>query len=115
MIALEIIDLHQNFLTGPVPDFLGNLSNLKILNLADNNFTGNIPDSLANNKRLSLNITQNPDLHLNGNRSSPNNTDNPDLYLNRKSKKATVGGSIGGGIGFSILSFTLYKGYRWIC
>ncbi|XP_068644907.1 probable LRR receptor-like serine/threonine-protein kinase At1g05700 [Aristolochia californica] len=62
MDALEIIDLHNNSLSGPIPDFLGRLPNLKELNLAENNFDGKIPESLTNNKKISLNVTSNPSL-----------------------------------------------------
>ncbi|KAG9453728.1 hypothetical protein H6P81_006632 [Aristolochia fimbriata] len=62
MDALEIIDLHNNSLTGPIPDFLGRLPNLKQLNLAENNFEGKIPESLTNNKNVSVNVTGNPSI-----------------------------------------------------
>ncbi|KVI01233.1 Leucine-rich repeat-containing protein [Cynara cardunculus var. scolymus] len=59
MDALEIIDLHNNSLTGFVPDFLGDISNLKQLNLADNQFKGSIPRSLLRNSQLNLSYTGN--------------------------------------------------------
>nr|GEW55892.1 malectin-like carbohydrate-binding domain-containing protein [Tanacetum cinerariifolium] len=54
MNALEIIDLHNNSLSGPIPSFLGTLPNLKQLNLADNQFSGSIPRSLSRNSKLNL-------------------------------------------------------------
>ncbi|RWR78143.1 putative LRR receptor-like serine/threonine-protein kinase [Cinnamomum micranthum f. kanehirae] len=39
-------DVSNNSLTGPVPDFLTELSSLKILNLSNNQFTGSIPTIL---------------------------------------------------------------------
>ncbi|XWS28898.1 hypothetical protein CRYUN_Cryun25bG0111300 [Craigia yunnanensis] len=52
MTALEIIDLHNNSLIGPIPEFLGTLPNLKRLNLADNEFSGPIPSSKSKNTKL---------------------------------------------------------------
>ncbi|CAL9055166.1 unnamed protein product [Musa banksii] len=52
--ALETVDLHNNFLSGEIPDFLGNLPNLRKLNLADNDFSGSIPSSLTQNTKLDL-------------------------------------------------------------
>ncbi|KAJ0788061.1 putative transferase [Helianthus annuus] len=57
MDALEIIDLHNNTLTGTIPDFLGSMPNLQELNLADNEFSGSIPATLSKNKKLKLNVT----------------------------------------------------------
>ncbi|KAK1272248.1 putative LRR receptor-like serine/threonine-protein kinase MEE39 [Acorus gramineus] len=53
MKALEIIDLHNNSISGQIPSFLGELPNLKQLNLADNKFSGDVPQSIINNKKLS--------------------------------------------------------------
>ncbi|KAL9393234.1 hypothetical protein Peur_012519 [Populus x canadensis] len=52
MDALVTIDLHNNSITGPIPDFLGALPNLKDLSLADNSFSGPIPQSISSNKKL---------------------------------------------------------------
>ncbi|CAL9191140.1 unnamed protein product, partial [Musa hybrid cultivar] len=62
--ALEIVyrDLHDNSLSGEIPDFLGNLPKLRILNLAYNNFSGSIPSSLTQNTNLDLEISGNLDL-----------------------------------------------------
>ncbi|PWA74728.1 malectin-like carbohydrate-binding domain-containing protein [Artemisia annua] len=60
MTALEIIDFHNNSLTGPIPSFLGTLPNLKQLNLADNQFSGSIPRSLSRNSKLNLFVAGNP-------------------------------------------------------
>ncbi|KAJ4833994.1 hypothetical protein Tsubulata_016525 [Turnera subulata] len=62
MDALETIDLHNNSIDGPIPDFLGSLPNLKKLNLADNSFSGPIPTSLSKNNKLKLVVSGNPDL-----------------------------------------------------
>ncbi|XP_077237066.1 putative LRR receptor-like serine/threonine-protein kinase At1g51880 [Tasmannia lanceolata] len=62
MQALEFVDLQNNSLTGPIPDFLGKLPNLKDLNLAYNRFTGSLPESLINNNKISINVTGNPGL-----------------------------------------------------
>ncbi|CAL5186729.1 unnamed protein product [Lathyrus oleraceus] len=48
MTALETIDLQNNTIEGPIPNFLGLLPNLKTLNLSYNRFNGSIPASLVN-------------------------------------------------------------------
>ncbi|GAU39393.1 hypothetical protein TSUD_295480 [Trifolium subterraneum] len=48
MTALETIDLQNNTIEGPIPDFLGLFPNLKTLNLSYNRFNGSIPASLVN-------------------------------------------------------------------
>ncbi|XP_029129982.1 uncharacterized protein At1g24485-like isoform X2 [Cajanus cajan] len=58
MNALETIDLHNNTIEGPIPDFLGLLPNLKTLNLSYNRFNGSIPTSLKN-KNIELDTTNN--------------------------------------------------------
>nr|GMC55695.1 putative leucine-rich repeat receptor-like protein kinase At2g19210 [Ipomoea batatas] len=40
------IDLSNNKLTGPIPDFLSQLPSLSILNLSGNNFSGPVPEKL---------------------------------------------------------------------
>nr|XP_043637049.1 putative leucine-rich repeat receptor-like protein kinase At2g19210 [Erigeron canadensis] len=60
MDALKIIDLHNNSLTGKIPNFLGTMPNLKKLNLADNQFSGSLPRSLTRNSDLNLSDTGNP-------------------------------------------------------
>ncbi|KAL3620637.1 hypothetical protein CASFOL_035549 [Castilleja foliolosa] len=62
MNALQTIDLHNNTLEGPIPDFLGTFSNLRTLNLANNRFNGSIPASLSTKNRLDLVVAGNPDL-----------------------------------------------------
>ncbi|XP_031488628.1 probable LRR receptor-like serine/threonine-protein kinase PAM74 [Nymphaea colorata] len=58
--ALQTIDLHNNSLSGSIPEFLGELPNLQQLNLADNQFNGSVPSSLTGNSRgLILNISGN--------------------------------------------------------
>ncbi|XP_027063275.1 uncharacterized protein At1g24485-like [Coffea arabica] len=64
--SLEIIDLHNNSLDGPIPDFLGAFPNLKQLNLGDNQFSGPIPASLSKKNGLNLVVTGNPDLCTSG-------------------------------------------------
>ncbi|XP_057953788.1 probable LRR receptor-like serine/threonine-protein kinase At1g05700 [Malania oleifera] len=66
MDALQIIDLHNNSLSGEIPDFFGTLPNLKQLNLANNDFSGTIPASISNNNNLKLVITGNPNLCISG-------------------------------------------------
>ncbi|KAL0460640.1 UNVERIFIED_CONTAM: hypothetical protein Slati_0691200 [Sesamum latifolium] len=61
-IAALILDLHNNSLQGPIPDFLGTLPQLKTLNLANNQFNGSIPASLSNKTGLNLVVTGNPNL-----------------------------------------------------
>ncbi|KAL8525588.1 hypothetical protein ACS0TY_014998 [Phlomoides rotata] len=62
MNALQTIDLHNNSLRGPIPDFLENFPNLKVLNLSNNQFNGTIPTSLSTKAGLTLVVTGNPDL-----------------------------------------------------
>ncbi|KAK1575029.1 hypothetical protein Q3G72_001978 [Acer saccharum] len=57
-------DLSNNSLSGPVPEFLSQLSSLKVLNLERNKLTGLIPAALLdrqNNDSLSLSYDGNPD------------------------------------------------------
>ncbi|PWA90527.1 malectin-like carbohydrate-binding domain-containing protein [Artemisia annua] len=70
MDALEIIDLHNNSLSGEIPSFLGTLPNLQQLNLADNQFSGSIPTSLTKNSKLKLTVTGNPSLCTSNNSCS---------------------------------------------
>ncbi|XP_042472313.1 probable LRR receptor-like serine/threonine-protein kinase MEE39 [Zingiber officinale] len=60
MQALEIIYMDNNLLSGSIPDFLGNLPNLRELNLAYNQLSGRVPESLLSNNKLNLNLTGNP-------------------------------------------------------
>ncbi|XP_009787248.1 uncharacterized protein At1g24485-like [Nicotiana tabacum] len=62
MDALHTIDLSDNNLDGPIPDFLGTLPNLKELNLSNNQFSGSIPASLSNKNGLNIDISGNSDL-----------------------------------------------------
>ncbi|KAH0997244.1 hypothetical protein GBA52_021108 [Prunus armeniaca] len=64
--ALQTIDLHNNSLSGSIPDFLGTLPNLKQLNLADNKLSGPIPTTISNNKKLKLVSSGNPNLCASG-------------------------------------------------
>ncbi|KAJ9188939.1 hypothetical protein P3X46_000288 [Hevea brasiliensis] len=66
MDALETIDLHNNSIEGPIPDFLGTMPNLKELNLANNAFSGPIPASISKNNKLKLMVSGNPDLCVSG-------------------------------------------------
>ncbi|KAK0597370.1 hypothetical protein LWI29_024630 [Acer saccharum] len=61
------LDLSNNNLTGPVPDFLSELPFLTVLNLRGNNLQGSVPAGLAEkgkNGLLSLSLDGNPDLYL---------------------------------------------------
>lgn len=75
MDALVTIDLHNNSITGPIPDFLGALPNLKDLSLADNSFSGSIPQSISSNKKLKFVASGNPDLCVSGKSCQPTSTD----------------------------------------
>ncbi|XP_024965308.1 probable LRR receptor-like serine/threonine-protein kinase At1g51820 [Cynara cardunculus var. scolymus] len=66
MDALETIDLHNNSLTGTIPDYLGTMPKLKELNLANNSFSGPIPTSVSKNNKLKLTVTGNPSLCTSG-------------------------------------------------
>ncbi|OVA15863.1 Protein kinase domain [Macleaya cordata] len=46
--------LDQNYLTGPIPAFLGNLSSLQILSLGINALSGPVPKELGNLRNLQL-------------------------------------------------------------
>ncbi|KAL6127417.1 hypothetical protein ACLB2K_070782 [Fragaria x ananassa] len=59
MDALVTIDLHDNGLEGPIPEFLGSFPYLKQLVLSNNRFNGTIPTSLSKNKNLKLAVTGN--------------------------------------------------------
>ncbi|KAK1586722.1 hypothetical protein Q3G72_005504 [Acer saccharum] len=107
MDALETIDLHDNSLNGPIPDFLGTLPKLKTLNLANNEFSGPVPTSLSKNTNLKLIVTGNPDLCTSGksckttntNTNTDTNSGNSATNSSRKNKKksnklpAILGGS----------------------
>ncbi len=49
---LRHLELAGNQITGPIPSWLGNLSNLNVLGLGRNQFTGPIPPELGNLSRL---------------------------------------------------------------
>ncbi|MED6160389.1 hypothetical protein PIB30_051166 [Stylosanthes scabra] len=61
MDALEIIDLHNNTIQGPIPEFLGFLPLLRVLNLSHNAFSGYIPTSL-NNTDIDIDLSNLPEL-----------------------------------------------------
>ncbi|KAL8239800.1 hypothetical protein R6Q59_016367 [Mikania micrantha] len=48
------LDISQNYLSGRIPEFLGELSNLRILLLGKNNFIGSIPEKLCQLNNVSL-------------------------------------------------------------
>ncbi|XP_021279175.1 probable LRR receptor-like serine/threonine-protein kinase At1g05700 [Herrania umbratica] len=89
MTALEIIDLHNNSLSGSIPEFLGTLPNLKQLNLADNELSGPIPSSISKNTKLKLVVTGNPDLCVSGKSCNTANADvdDPTFSSSRGKKK----------------------------
>lgn len=49
---VEIIDLSNNFLTGPLPSSIGNLTTLTSLNLSRNDLTGTIPLEISRLRHL---------------------------------------------------------------
>ena len=62
---LKVLDLSQNDLQGPIPESLGNLTNLTHLSLGGNKLSGPIPENLTNLRRLgTLALSGNPDLCL---------------------------------------------------
>ncbi|XP_047943542.1 probable LRR receptor-like serine/threonine-protein kinase At1g05700 [Salvia hispanica] len=64
MQALVDIDLSNNSLSGKIPDFLGQLPNLRKLNLSHNDFSGEVPTTIRHNKRLTYDVSGNPNLDL---------------------------------------------------
>ncbi|KAD6454696.1 hypothetical protein E3N88_09402 [Mikania micrantha] len=48
------LDISQNYLSGRIPEFLGELSNLRILLMGKNNFIGSIPEKLCQLNNVSL-------------------------------------------------------------
>ncbi|KAG2306697.1 hypothetical protein Bca52824_026445 [Brassica carinata] len=57
--VLELLDVHNNYITGDIPDQLGNLVNLEQLDLSRNSFSGNIPLSSGNFSYLNKLILNN--------------------------------------------------------
>ncbi|KAK0598719.1 hypothetical protein LWI29_037334 [Acer saccharum] len=61
--SIMFLDLSYNNLTGPLPEFLAQLPNLKMLNLTGNKFTGSVPDALlekSKNGTLLLSLEEIP-------------------------------------------------------
>ncbi|KAG2722810.1 hypothetical protein I3760_02G143900 [Carya illinoinensis] len=82
-------NLSNNSLTGPVPNFLSKLTNLRVLNLERNKFTGSVPRELIeirDNDLLSLIVGENPDLC--GSRSCKKKKNNTVIPI------ASVGGGL---------------------
>lgn len=65
LISLEKLNAAQNDLTGPIPGWLGDLTNLTHLNLASNSLSGVIPSDLKNLKNLTY-ITLERNMQLSG-------------------------------------------------
>ncbi|KAI5063253.1 hypothetical protein GOP47_0021800 [Adiantum capillus-veneris] len=62
---LQVLDLHGNYLTGPIPEFLAELPSLNTLILDNNNFSGEIPVKLlskASSSGLKFSIAGNPNI-----------------------------------------------------
>ncbi|KAK9031013.1 hypothetical protein V6N11_032411 [Hibiscus sabdariffa] len=51
---LTLLKIDQNFFSGPLPTFIGNMSRLESLSIAHNNFSGPIPKELGNLQQLYL-------------------------------------------------------------
>ncbi|XVF25333.1 hypothetical protein REPUB_Repub13aG0204400 [Reevesia pubescens] len=51
---LTFLKIDQNFFTGPLPAFIGNMSRLGLLSVAQNSFSGTIPKEIGNLKELYL-------------------------------------------------------------
>lgn len=52
MTALTLLDLHGNRLSGPLPETLGNLSNLHAISFAENMHSGTVPTIMASFENL---------------------------------------------------------------
>nr|XP_017246550.1 PREDICTED: uncharacterized protein At1g24485-like isoform X2 [Daucus carota subsp. sativus] len=123
MTSLQTIDLHNNSLTGAIPDSLGTLPNLKALNLADNQLSGSIPTSLSSNKNIKLDVTGNPDLCTSGkscDATTTSNTDTPGFPTisdspstgKKKNKKTPL--ILGTTIPSGLLASALISIYAWM-
>ncbi|KAK8618652.1 hypothetical protein V6N13_132637 [Hibiscus sabdariffa] len=51
---LNFFKIDQNYFTGPLPAFLGNMSNLQLLSVAHNSLSGPVPKEIGNLKKLYL-------------------------------------------------------------
>lgn len=51
---LDFLKIDQNYFTGPLPAFIGNLTALELLSIAHNAFSGPIPKELGNLKALTM-------------------------------------------------------------
>ena len=51
---LEYLDIHDNKITGELPDFICQISSLRILNLRNNSFQGSIHDCISNLTSLQI-------------------------------------------------------------
>ncbi|KAG0588640.1 hypothetical protein KC19_2G258400 [Ceratodon purpureus] len=73
MTTLQQLHLHNNQLSGPLPDWLANMTSLQELSIQNNNFSGTIPPQLL--ARNALNFTYRPgNPWLIGPDSTSNNT-----------------------------------------
>ncbi|KAL6577238.1 hypothetical protein OROMI_011514 [Orobanche minor] len=105
MNALRTIDLHNNSLQGPVPDFLGTFPDLKTLNLANNRFNGSLPALLSTKSDLNLVVTGNTELCP----SCPSKSNNRGVGSSGSKKNSNISPILFGTLIQSILTLHLMR------